>query len=257
MIHSFPIAAGDPQSSNRVVLLHGYTGSPDEFRDFALEMAKRFDAYVTAPVLPGHGTDVNDLVPLSFDDIYEAAREHVRDAAQSGKPLVLLGHSFSGYLSLLLAAEFKTAVLVITVMPYHLPFPLSLPMMSYLMRLKLLWEKKMTEQELQERVGKFYYKYMPGKALWLLLEGKERVEKILKSIACPILTVHGARDSLARADSGSALIAKTAGNAHSKAVVLENKSHGIFYGEGRADVQDMILQFVETELADQKKKAAQ
>ncbi len=257
MNHSSPIAAGDPQAPHRVVILHGYTGSPDEFRDFANELAKRFDAYVTAPLLPGHGTDVNDLLHLWFDDIYDAAREHVREAAESGKPLIILGHSFSGYLSLLLASEFPTAALVITVMPYHLRFPLNLPAMSYLLRLKLLWDKKLSDQEMQERIGKFYYKHMPGKALWLLLEGKQRADKVLKSVTCPILTIHGTNDSMAHPDSGHMMIEKTARHPRSKSVILDNKSHGIFYGDGREDVQVLIMQFLETELAQQKKEAAQ
>lgn len=255
-MRSSPISAGDPSAPIRVVILHGYTGSPDEFRDFAHDLATRLHAYVTAPLLPGHGTNIHDLLPLSFDDIYTAAREHVREAHASGKPLVIIGHSFSGYLALLSAAEFPVAALVITVMPYHLRFPLNLPFMSYILRLKQLWEKKLSEKELQDRVGKFYYQYMPGKALWLLLEGRERVEKILRTIAAPILTVHGNSDSLALPDSGNMLLEKTGRNPHNKAVILDNKSHGIFYGEGRADVQAIIEQFLETELAPQKKEAA-
>ncbi len=247
-MQSSPITAGDPNAPYRVVILHGYTGSPDEFRDFANDLSVRLNAYVTAPLLPGHGTDVHDLLPLWFDDIYNAARAHVKEAHDPGKPLVIIGHSFSGYLALLCAAEFPTAALVITVMPYHLRFPLNLPMMSYFLRLKLVWDKKISAQERQERLGKFYYQYMPGKALWLLLEGKQRVDKILKSITTPILTVHGNTDSLALPDSGNALLEKTGRNPHNKAVILDNKSHGIFFGEGRADVQVLILQFLETEL---------
>lgn len=256
MNHSSPIAVGDPNAPYRVVILHGYTGSPDEFRDFAHDLANRLNAFVTAPVLPGHGTTVNDLLPLWFDDIYNAAREHVREAYASGKPLVIIGHSFSGYLALLCGAEFPPAALVITVMPYHLRFPLNLPFMSYILRIKLLWDKKISEKEQQERLGKFYYQYMPGKALWLLLEGKQRVDKILKKITAPILTIHGNTDSLALPDSGNALLEQTGRNPRNKAVILDNKSHGIFYGEGRADVQALILQFLETELKPQKKETA-
>ncbi len=259
MMRSSPITAGDPSAPYRVVILHGYTGSPDEFRDFASDLSKRLNAYVTAPLLPGHGTEVNDLLPLSFSDIYNEAREHVREASESGKPLVIIGHSFSGYLALLCAAEFPTAALIITVMPYHLRFPLNLPMMSYFLRIKLLWDKKLSEQEAQERLGKFYYQHMPGKGLWLLLEGKDRVDRVLKKITAPVLTIHGNTDSLALPDSGNALLEKTARHPRNKAVILDNKSHGIFYGDGRADVQALIMQFLETELqiqnTEQKKEA--
>ncbi len=259
-MQSSPITAGDPTAPNRVVILHGYTGSPDEFRDFAHDLSKRLNAYVTAPLLPGHGTHVNDLLPLWFDDIYNAAYAHVKEAAESGRPLVIIGHSFSGYLALLCAAAFKTAALVITVMPYHLRFPLNLPFMSHILRTKLLWDKKISEQERQDRLGKFYYQYMPGKALWLLLEGKQRIRSILKSITAPILTIHGNTDSLALPDSGNLLLERTGRNPRNKAVILDNKSHGIFYGEGRTDVQALILQFLETELRiqreEQKKEVA-
>ncbi len=252
---SSPIAVGDPDADNRVVILHGYTGSPDEFRDFANDLATRLNAYVTAPLLPGHGTAIDDLLPLSFDDIYSAAQAHVREAYQSGKPLTLIGHSFGGYLALLCAAEFPPKAVVITVMPYHMKFPFNLPLMSYLLRLKRTWEKKLSEKEINERVGKFYYQHMPGKALWLLLEGKQRVHDILHTIKAPVLTVHGNSDSLAWPDSGNAVLEQTGRNARNKAVILDNKSHGIFYGEGRTDVQALILQFLETELIQKKETA--
>lgn len=248
-MQSAPISAGNPESSRRVVIIHGYTGSPDEFRDFAAELAKRLDAHVTAPLLPGHGTHESDLYGLTFDDLYEAVRAHVREAARSGRELVLIGHSFGGYLSLLAAREFVPKALVLTVIPYHLRFPLSLPGMASVMRLKLAWDKKLTDQELEDRKGAFFYPRMPGEGLALVLEGKRRVEKILSHIRAPILTVHGHHDALALPDSGEKLIRKSGKHPKSKSVILPNKSHGIFYGAGREDVQKIILQFLETALA--------
>ena len=44
-----------------ILLLHGYTGSPDGFRELAKVLSNTLDAYVSVPLLPGHGTTLDEL----------------------------------------------------------------------------------------------------------------------------------------------------------------------------------------------------
>src|SRR4051812_30417952 len=139
-VHTSAVAAGDPAASRRIVIIHGYTGSPDEFREFAEVLSHRLGAYVTIPLLPGHGNEVSDLYPLRFDDLLEYVRAHVREATQGGAKLALIGHSFGAYLATLAAHEFSASALVLTVVPYSLKFPLWIPGIATFARMKHSWK---------------------------------------------------------------------------------------------------------------------
>src|SRR5215510_1181023 len=56
--------AGSIHAPRRIVIFHGYTGSPDEFKDLAGHLASALEAYVTVPLLPGHGTVQTDLLSV-------------------------------------------------------------------------------------------------------------------------------------------------------------------------------------------------
>jgi len=57
-------ATGDERGA---LVLHGFTGNPQSMRGLALALA---DAGLTVelPLLPGHGTDIADMVPTTWAD---------------------------------------------------------------------------------------------------------------------------------------------------------------------------------------------
>jgi carboxylesterase len=241
---SASFSIGTDAAQRHVIILHGYTGSPDEFRSIAEELSTRFDAYVSVPLLPGHGTDERDLLHVTFDHLLDAARNAVLPSVRAGKNIVIMGHSFGAYLALLLAAEFKITALILTVIPYHLRFPLSIPGFGYVTRMKTLWKKTITDQEREERKGMFYYDEMPGIALSYVQEGIRRVNKILSRLSLPVLTINNREDPIAYADSGERVASKTADQARSQCVVMDTHSHGVFYGPRKKDVEKHIVDFL-------------
>ena len=60
--------------SHGVLVLHGFTGNPQSVRGLALVLA---DAGFTVemPLLPGHGTEIADMLPTRWKDWSEAADE--------------------------------------------------------------------------------------------------------------------------------------------------------------------------------------
>src|SRR6185503_6077322 len=106
---------------------HGYTGSTDGFRELAKVLSSTLDAYVSAPLLPGHGTTLDELQNISFDQFLDAARVHARDIASLNKPLAIVGYCFGGYLATLLADEFRPSVLALGLTTYKPRFPFWLP----------------------------------------------------------------------------------------------------------------------------------
>lgn len=240
---------GNPDSRTRIIIFHGYTGSTDEFEPLAHELARTLDAHVSIPLLPGHGTHESDLLLYSYDDFAQFARARVEAERVKAAKLVIIGHSFGGYLAAECAAEFKADALVLTVVPFLLRFPLNLPGLAWLMRRKELWDKKVPLQERIERIGLFYYRHMPGIALTLLNEGIRRSRKALGDVHCPMLTINTTEDPLTYNESGQELLACSGGNPHNRAHVVERKEHGLFYGKGKEKVMDEIVSFVQSALA--------
>ena len=55
-----------------MLVLHGFTGSPQSMRPLAEAMAKA-GFTVELPLLPGHGTSLDDMVPTRWADWSGAA----------------------------------------------------------------------------------------------------------------------------------------------------------------------------------------
>jgi carboxylesterase len=75
----FALVAGNPRS---LLFIHGFTGSPADFKDFAARYhAAGFDVFV--PLMPGHGSHVSQLEGLGYKEllipfpaVYDYLREH-------------------------------------------------------------------------------------------------------------------------------------------------------------------------------------
>ena len=52
-------------------LIHGYTGSPTDFHNLPYLLNQKLKANVIVPLLPGHGTTIEDLDTLDFEDFLE------------------------------------------------------------------------------------------------------------------------------------------------------------------------------------------
>src|SRR3954454_9052360 len=77
------------------LLLHGFTGTPQNVRPLADYLARRGLA-VSAPRMPGHGTTVADLDRTGPEDWLAAAAEGLAELRQRGSPRVGAGVSLGG-----------------------------------------------------------------------------------------------------------------------------------------------------------------
>src|SRR5262249_42976534 len=94
-------AAGGP---NGVLVLHGFTGNPQSMRPLAEAFAAAGFA-VDLPLLPGHGTAVEDMVPTRWADWSGAADKAYSDLAARSDKVVVAGLSMGGTLTAWLAAR--------------------------------------------------------------------------------------------------------------------------------------------------------
>jgi carboxylesterase len=85
-----------------VLALHGFTGNPSSMRRVGEAMAGA-GLHVEVPRLPGHGTDIDDMLPTRWADwTEEVAAAHARLEARTAR-IVIVGQSMGGSLALWVA----------------------------------------------------------------------------------------------------------------------------------------------------------
>lgn len=197
---SHPILAGaEPFSATGgpagALVLHGFTGSPHSMRGIAQALA---DAGFTVelPLLPGHGTAVEDMVPTGWSDWYGAAQAAYDDLARRCDRLVVVGLSMGGTLAASLAADADPAGLV-AVNPHVQP---ALPNVVEVLQ-GMLDEGEVTMPAIGGDIAKpdiveLAYDATPIAALLSLLDASATLVERLPSITCPTLIFTSRQDHI-------------------------------------------------------------
>jgi carboxylesterase len=87
-----------------VLVIHGFTGSPQSMRPLADAIAAA-GFTVELPLLPGHGTAIEDLLPLGWSDWSDAVESVYRDLASRSDRVGVVGLSMGGALAVWLAVH--------------------------------------------------------------------------------------------------------------------------------------------------------
>ncbi len=87
-----------------VLVLHGFTGNPASVRGVAEALAAE-GFTVDLPLLPGHGTTVEDMIPTGWSDWLAHAEERYRRLAKRCEQVVVVGLSMGGGLAAWLGSE--------------------------------------------------------------------------------------------------------------------------------------------------------
>ena len=87
-----------------VLCLHGFTGSPGIYRKLTKQLHAAGFA-VSAPLLPGHGTQPTDMVQITVDDWLQAAETAYSTLKARYSKVHLVGLSLGGALACALAAD--------------------------------------------------------------------------------------------------------------------------------------------------------
>jgi carboxylesterase len=106
--------------ANGVLVLHGFTGNPGSMRGLA-EAVAAAGFHVELPLLPGHGTTVDDMLPTRWADWLGAAEEAYESLAARSQKVVVAGLSMGGALTLRLGADHPDIAGLVCVNPATQP----------------------------------------------------------------------------------------------------------------------------------------
>jgi carboxylesterase len=206
-----------------VLVLHGFTGNPQSMRPLAEACAKA-GFTVELPLLPGHGTSVEDMLPSRWADWSGAAEsEYLALAARCAK-VVVTGLSMGGTLTCWLAERHPEIAGIALVNPL-----IQAPDDEVRQGLAALVE---AGTDVFDAIGsdikkegsvESAYPATPLAALLSLLEGADDTRAALGGIRCPTLLLSSREDHVVEPVSGDVLAASVGGPL--ERIHLENSYH--------------------------------
>lgn len=96
----FALRAGHQDA---LILLHGLTGTPNDFQDYAQHFADHFDVYV--PLLPGHGSHICHLQHLTLKELMIPLPALTAFLRKNYRQVHLTGMSYGAVMALALALD--------------------------------------------------------------------------------------------------------------------------------------------------------
>ena len=231
-------ATGDARGA---LVLHGFTGNPQSMRGLALVLA---DAGFTVemPLLPGHGTDVADMVPTRWEDWSAAAEAAYLDLAARSDAVVVVGLSMGGMLAVWLAEHHPEIAALALVNPMVAP-----PDGDTVGFVQAMIDNG---DELAPGVGsdialegsvESAYAELPLQAALSLFAAATEVESALESVTCPVLLFTSTQDHVVDPKSSALLVERAKGPIEQ--VVLERSYHVATLDYDKDEIEARTVEF--------------
>jgi carboxylesterase len=194
-----------------VLVLHGFTGNPQSMRPLAEALASA-GFTVELPLLPGHGTSVEDMVPTRWADWSGAAEEAYLALAARCDRVVVSGLSMGGSLTCWLATRHPEIAGLALINPLVDP-----PAEDFQAVIRAMLDEGtevapgIGSDIAKEGVVEKAYEGSALRAALSLFEGVEELSHHLGEIACPVLLMTSREDHVVGPESGALLEASVKG----------------------------------------------
>ncbi len=201
-------AQGGPDGA---LVLHGFTGNPQSMRGLAEALAGAGLA-VELPLLPGHGTSVEDMLPTRWQDWSTAAEDVYAELARRSRRVVVAGLSMGGTLAVWLARRHPGIAGVIVVNPFIEP-----PAESFREMLRGALDAGTETMSgigsdiALEGVQELAYPSSPIASMLSMMEASDSIAADLGSVRCPVLLLSSREDHVVPSASGDVLAAGVSG----------------------------------------------
>jgi carboxylesterase len=233
--------------SHGVLVLHGFTGNPQSLRPLA-EAVAGAGFTVDLPLLPGHGTTVEDMVPTRWEEWSAAAEAAYQALAARCQKVVVSGLSMGGTLTCWLAEEHPEIAGIAVVNPLVEP-----PPPEFLADIRALLD---AGTEVIDGIGSDIAKEgaveaaYPGTPLapaLSLFEAVRAVKERLGAIHCPTLLLSSREDHVVDPASGDLLEASVGGPV--ERVYLERSFHVATLDWDAPLIEKQVVGFVDEVLS--------
>ncbi len=226
-----------------VLLVHGFTGTPQSLRDWAEHHAAA-GLTVRLPRLPGHGTRWQELNRTRWQDWYATVERELLQLVASGHRVVVGGLSMGGALALRLAQQHPDRVAgLVLVNPAVLSEDRRVAMLPVLRHLVSSFPAIGNDIRKQGPT-ELAYDRTPLHAAWSTLQLMATVKADLVRVTAPLLVLHSPQDHVVPPSSTAAVLAGVSSDDVSD-VVLPNSYHVATLDHDAPVVVEASLRFVE------------
>ena len=231
-------ADGGPHGA---LVLHGFTGNPQSMRGVAEALAGAGFA-VELPLLPGHGTSVEDMVPTRWGDWSRAAEEAYAELAARCRRVVVVGLSMGGTLAVWLTVHHPEIAGLVAINPFVEP-----PAESFREILRGVLEAGsetmpgIGSDVALDGVEELAYASSPVAPMLSLAEATDAIAADLGRIRCPVLLLSSRQDHVVPSESGDLLEAGVGGPV--ERVWLEKSYHVATLDHDRALLEARVVEF--------------
>ena len=243
---SAPILAGaEPWSAqggpDGALVLHGFTGNPQSMRGLAEAFAGAGFA-VELPLLPGHGTSIEDMLPTGWDDWSKVAEEVYDQLARRCRRVVVAGLSMGGALAAWLTERHPEIAGLVAINPFVEP-----PAESFREMLRGALDAGtetmpgIASDIAMDGVEELAYTASPIAPMLSLVEATDAIAADLGSIRCPVLLLSSRQDHVVPPASGDLLESRVAGPV--ERVWLERSYHVATLDHDGALVEARAVEF--------------
>jgi len=178
-----------------ILLLHGYTATPVEVSQLAEYLNSQAGYTVLCPLLPGHGTSIDDLHPLKWQDWAIHVEQAYKQLSSLCATRFIGGISLGGLLALHLAVnhpEINGMLIFSPALIVNNRLAALSHILKYFMKTIPKFRKRDGESIVEKRWQGYTSDSLP--AISQLLRLGRVVRKNLPRITQPILVVQGMRD---------------------------------------------------------------
>ena len=230
-------------SSFGVLVLHGFTGSPWSMRGIAEALANAGFS-VEMPLLPGHGTAIEDMFPTRFNDWATAAEGALASLVARTEQVAVVGLSMGGTLTCWLA-EHHPEIVGIALVNALVEYPGD----EFVSSIRDLLDAGIETLDglgsdiKKEGSEENSYAGTPVASLVSLLESVESVGAQLGRISCPVLSFTSLEDHVVPPSNGEFLELLVGGSI--ERVLLENSYHVATLDNDAELIEAQIVAFME------------
>lgn len=237
---------GTPDGSGRrigVLLSHGFTGSPASMVDWGRYLAER-GYTVAVPLLPGHGTVWQDMVPTRYEDYYAALSAELDTLKERCDAVVVCGLSMGGCLALTLAErrpdDLAGIVLVNPAVASSNKQLLLLPVLKHLVKAFPAIGNDIKKEGFSE----YAYPRTPLKPLASMLAAWKTIRADLFKVTVPVLLFRAVDDHVVDPSSARIILAGI-GSKDATERVLTNSYHVATLDNDAEQIFAESLEFIE------------
>jgi carboxylesterase len=232
-----------------VLLLHGFTGTPLEMRALGDALAAR-GRTVFAPRLPGHGTTVENLGEVAYEEWIEAGLDGFDRLASRCDEVIVCGLSMGSLVGAKVCAQKPASGLVAMAPALGLQGPpiwLAGLLKPFIKSIAAMPERAGTYAT-EGLAPQWSYDRFPLAGVHELAKLRREAERVLPEVTCPLLVLLGRHDQ-AVTEAGARKYLSLVDTGDKELIWLENSGHVVPVDGERELVFARVAEFIDAHSA--------